>query len=103
MLILNKGRIVFGDNITNIDDSSPSALLIRVESTPELNTLQSINGITSVAEANEGTIRLELGSEATISNISEQIVNLGWGLTELRPERNNLEQVFTKLTMDGGS
>jgi ABC-2 type transport system ATP-binding protein len=100
VLILNKGRIVFGDKITNIDDASPSALLIKLEHPPERSTLLSISGISEATKVKGEAIRVELDSEASISAIAEQIVNHGWGLTELRPERNSLEQVFTRLTVD---
>jgi ABC-2 type transport system ATP-binding protein len=100
VLILNKGRIVFSENIANIDDSSPSALLIRLERPPELNALQSIQGISDANNTNEGYIRVELDATTTLSAISEQIVNSGWGLMELTPEQNSLEQIFTRLTMD---
>lgn len=100
VLILNKGRIVFSDNIINIDHAPPSSLLIRLERPPELESLQSINGVTDAHRVNEDYIRLGVDADANLSAISEQIVNGGWGLIELRPEQNTLEQVFARLTMD---
>lgn len=100
VLILNKGRIVFSDNITNIDHATPSALLIHLEQPPELDSLQSIDGVTDANIMKEGHIRLGLNADANLPAISEQMVNSGWGLMELRPEQNTLEHVFAKLTMD---
>ncbi len=100
VLILNKGRIVFSDEITNLDHSPPSSLLIRLERPPKLGSLQNIHGITDADIVKDGKIRLGLDTDANLSAISEQMVNSGWGLIELRPEQNSLEHVFAKLTMD---
>lgn len=100
VLILNRGRIVFSDNLANIDNAAPSTLLIHLERAPELNSIQEIYGISVASKTTEGYIRLELDAAANPSAIAEQITAKGWGLTEFRPEQNSLEQVFTRLTMD---
>jgi ABC-2 type transport system ATP-binding protein len=102
VLILNNGRMVFGDNIANIDDASPTTFLIRLERIPEPDAIISIDGIKEASKSTDGAIRLKLKPEANLSAISEHIVNQGWGLMELRPEGNSLEQIFTRLTMDEG-
>jgi ABC-2 type transport system ATP-binding protein len=99
-VILNRGRIVFSDNIANIDNTAPSTLLIQLERAPELNSIQEIDGISVASMGAEGYIRLELDAAANPSAIAEQLTANGWGLTEFRPEQNSLEQVFTRLTMD---
>jgi ABC-2 type transport system ATP-binding protein len=100
VLILNRGHIVFSDRISNIDNSAPSTLLIQLERAPELNRVQEIDGVAVASMGTEGYIRLELSDSASPSTIAEQITAKGWGLTELRPEQNSLEQIFTRLTMD---
>lgn len=103
VLILNRGHIVFSDNIANIDNAAPSTLLIQLERAPELNHIQHIDGVSVADKANDDYIRLELDDNAKLSAIAEQIAAKGWGLTEFRPEHNSLEQVFTRLTMDEGA
>ncbi len=100
VLILNKGRIVFNEKITAINHSSPSSLLIRLEQPPEQEELQKIPGITDAETVRGGQIRIVLGHDANLSAISQQMVGHGWGLIELTPERNSLEQMFTRVTMD---
>jgi ABC-2 type transport system ATP-binding protein len=100
VLILNRGQIVFSDRISNIDNSAPSTLLIQLERAPELNRVQEIDGVAVASMGTKGYIRLELSDAASPSAIAEQITAKGWGLTELRPEQNSLEQIFTRLTMD---
>ncbi len=100
VLILNKGRIVFSENIYDMEHDSPSTLLLRFERPPQLTELCAIPGITAASDMQKGQIRVTLAADASLSRISEQIVHHGWGLKELTPERNSLEQVFTKLTTD---
>ncbi len=102
VLILNKGRIVFSDDINNIGTASPSTLLVRLERPPELDILRGIDGIIDASRMKEGYIRVQLGTDTGIASVSEKMVNSGWGLIELRPESNSLEQIFTKLTMVDG-
>lgn len=100
VLILNKGRIIFSADISDLEDGAPSSLMIRLERPPETDALTAIPGIANAARLNGDRIRIGLNPDAYITAISETIVNSGWGLMELTPERNSLEQVFSKLTMD---
>ncbi len=100
VLILKNGRIVFSEKIVDMEDTSPSTMLIRLDHPPELNELLNIRGISGATSARDGQIRIELSPMVNISTISEQIINHGWGLAELSPEQNSMEQVFAKLTMD---
>jgi ABC-2 type transport system ATP-binding protein len=99
-IILNRGRIVFSDDISNIDSSSPSSILIQLERAPELNSILDIDGVSVADMTEDGYIRLELDDEASTSAVAEQIAANNWGLSEFRPEQNSLEQVFSRLTMD---
>lgn len=99
-VILNRGRIVFSDDISNIDSSSPSSILIQLERAPELNSILDIDGVSVADRTEDGYIRLELDDEASTSAVAEQIAANNWGLSEFRPEQNSLEQIFTRLTMD---
>ena len=99
-VILNRGRIVFSDDISNIDSSSPSSILIQLERAPELNSILDIDGVSVADRTEDGYIRLELDDEASTSAVAEKIAANNWGLSEFRPEQNSLEQVFTRLTMD---
>lgn len=100
VLLLNKGRIAFSDSISNIEETAPTTLLLQLERPPELEELSSIPGVTTVKKLSEGKFRLGLETATPLPAISEQLVSRGWGVREFTPERQTLEQVFARLTMD---
>ncbi|MCP3672383.1 MAG: ABC transporter ATP-binding protein [Gammaproteobacteria bacterium] len=100
VMVMNKGRVIFSDSMSNITDSAPSSLLFQLEQTPMVDEISTIPGVATVETLPDGHYRAELKDGLPLSEISEQLVAKGWGLSEFTPERHTLEQVFARLTMD---
>jgi len=100
VLVLNQGRIAFSDSISNIEGTTPSSLLFRLEHTPVLDEVRALTGISSAEAISGGRIRVRMEANTPLAEISGQLAAKGWGLNEFIPERHTLEQVFTRLTAE---
>jgi len=100
VLVLNQGRIAFSDSISNIEGTTPSSLLFRLEHTPVLDEVRALTGISSAEAISGGRIRVRMEANTPLAEISGQLAAKGWGLKEFIPERHTLEQVFTRLTAE---
>jgi ABC-2 type transport system ATP-binding protein len=101
VLVLNQGRQVFSDSISNIEKSKPSGLRFLLEQSPQPDEINAIPGITTATLMPDGRYRAGLTADAQLPEISSQLAARGWGVSEFIPERHTLEQVFTSLTAGG--
>ena len=98
--IIHKGRLVLDDSIEGLSmRMQSSALIIAMQNPPDMQTLSGFNQVRAVDELGQGRFRLHFSPEA---NPSQELVRTSvqenWGLTELSPEKMDLEQVFVDLT-----
>jgi len=100
VLVLNQGCIAFSDSISNMEMTTPSSLLFRLEHAPDLDEVRLLLGISSAEAISDGRIRVMMEANTPLAEISGQLVAKGWGLKEFIPERHTLEQVFTRLTAE---
>ncbi len=98
--IINKGRLVYSDDIENLDQRMrATTLLVELRNPPSKEILQNLPGISQCEPLGENRFRLHHGSEHNPAEaIAERAVNDGWGLLALSPERKTLEQVFVEIT-----
>jgi len=100
VVVMNRGRVVFSDSISNIEGTIPTSLLLRLEQAPGLDEISTIPGITRVEALADGQLRVSLEADAPLTDISRQLVANKWGLSEFTPEHHTLEQVFIQLTAE---
>jgi ABC-2 type transport system ATP-binding protein len=111
VLIVNEGRLVFDQSLSNIDaitegqqqngvaEPSNKSLRVRLSRPPPLKEWQNITGVTGASLDSDQQILVEyLAEQTTIEQLSAKIVSSGWGLTELSPNRQTLEEIFVRLT-----
>jgi len=98
--IINQGRLVFSDNIANLDQRMrATTLLVALRTPPAMDALSAIPGTTQVEALGEGRFRLHHAQELNpAEELARKAVAEGWGLLELTPERKSLEQVFVEIT-----
>jgi ABC-2 type transport system ATP-binding protein len=109
VVIINKGRVVAVDTPDNLTSRlrGSETMYVQVDAggadiAPSLGRLA---GVTRVAEADRrnGLVGYEVESESGHDirrELAQTIVGSGWGLTELRPMRMSLEEIFLSLTTD---
>ncbi len=98
--IINKGKLVYSDDIANLDQRMrATTLLLELRKPPSEDVLQNLSGINRCEALGNNHFRLHHTHEQNpAEQIAEQAVKQGWGLLTLSPERKSLEQVFVEIT-----
>ena len=109
VVIINKGRVVAVDTPDNLTSRlrGSETMYVQVDTAGAdiAASLGRVAGVTRVAEADRrnGLLGYEVESESGRDirrELAQTIVSSGWGLTELRPMRMSLEEIFLSLTTD---
>ncbi len=98
--IIHQGRLVFADTVHRlVEHQEITGLVLNLVHPPHAEALASLPGVIQIEPmgATRYRLRLEPDSDPT-TEIAAYVVNAGWGLRELIPERRSLEQVFVELT-----
>lgn len=98
--IIHQGRLVFSESMDALGDRlRDTALILETASPADYALLGTIPGIERVEDLGDGRARLHHGGIATVADaVARTVIERGWGLVELSPERRTLEQVFVELT-----
>jgi len=99
--IINRGRLVMSDSIEELGRRGAGAgLLLRLARPPQAEEIGAlIPGIERVEARDDGGFLLHLAEGgATAEQVAQLVVEQGWGLRELTPERRSLEQIFVDIT-----
>ncbi len=99
VMIMHRGRLVFSDRLAGLHrDEGRPLLRLELENPPPVAELERLPGTAAVEVLDAHCFRLQLDGSAEHGVIAERIVRHGWVLQALCPERQGLEQVFTRLT-----
>ncbi len=112
VIIINKGKIVATDTVSNLQQraSSGESVLVEVagrngslDPAAVQRKLEQIAGVTRVISKPDGQKRAIFEVEASKNigvrgNVARAVVESGWDLNELRPAALSLEEVFLQLT-----
>jgi ABC-2 type transport system ATP-binding protein len=112
VIIINKGKIVATDSVSNLQSRARSGESVLVEvagRNGELDPaavqgrLEKIAGVTRVVSKADGQRRaifeVEASRERSVrGDVARAIVEAGWDLNELRPAAMSLEEIFLQLT-----
>lgn len=99
--IINRGRLVMSESLEALTGRTQMAgLLLRLARPPQSDELRArIAGLKNVTQRNDGCFLLQFAGElATPEQVAQVVVEQGWGLLELTPERRSLEQIFVDIT-----
>jgi ABC-2 type transport system ATP-binding protein len=98
--IIHQGRLVLNDSIEGMERRmGASSLLLGAKQAVDTALLSAIPGIRSVEALEHGRWRIFHDQAANpAEQVAELIVEKGWGLTELTPEKRSMEQVFVEIT-----
>jgi ABC-2 type transport system ATP-binding protein len=112
VLIINKGKLVATDSVTNLQNRARGASSVLVEVAPRsgaLNTaavqqkLEQVSGVNRVLfkETREDRSIFEVEGDhnrGLRGDLARAVVESGWNLNELRSSAISLEEVFLQLT-----
>jgi ABC-2 type transport system ATP-binding protein len=106
VVIINRGRVVAVDTPENLTRQLKGAatIYVQVEADGDAEaTLAALPGVQRVTarDRHEQEIGFEVEAEPDRDirrDVARAIVDRGWGLLELRPNRMSLEEIFLQLT-----
>lgn len=98
--IINKGQLVFSDDIKNLDERMrATTLLVELRNPPAEAELAALPGIDKVENIGNNQFRLHHAKgEHPAEQVAQQAVSNNWGLLALTPELKSLEQIFVEIT-----
>ncbi len=98
--IINKGQLVYSDDMASLNEKMRSnKIVVAFDRPPPADQLMSIAGINKVDELETGRFRLHIEDTNPMGElIASAAVAQDWGLLEMTPEKQTLEQVFVELT-----
>ncbi|OGI41224.1 MAG: ABC transporter ATP-binding protein [Candidatus Muproteobacteria bacterium RBG_16_62_13] len=102
VLIIHDGELVLDESIGHLDRHLKTAsLTVAFRTPPAMSELERLTGVTAVQPDRDGRLRI---LHDTDRNPTDELVRIaaerGWGLTEIRPGRLSLEQLFVEFTAD---
>ena len=101
VIIIHQGRIVAEDSIDNIEKLNQGLVTVIVKTKKEMalqSELRKITGVEAVDVMGNATFKIQLKDEDILDQVASHIIKSGAGLRELTPAKENLEDVFLKLT-----
>ncbi len=98
--IINRGRLVLSDSIDGLmQHMQTSSLRLRTRHAVDEQKLQGIPGVLAVESADDGTVHIKHRPEQNpAARLAALVVNEGWELLELTPQRRSLEEIFVDIT-----
>jgi len=95
--MIHHGKSVINKKLSELNKSNQ--ISIRLQNPPDIDQLKTLPGVTS-AQASPNNAYLITGDKLneSLAEISRHCVEYNWGLLELTPVENTLEQVFLNLT-----
>lgn len=100
--ILRAGRLAYAGALVELEQERPSAsLLIGLNAPPPVAELAQLPRVERVEELGDGRFRIHHAPGALLHRLLVELAyDDGWDLWELTPERESLEELFVKLTLD---
>ncbi|HET9679398.1 MAG TPA: ABC transporter ATP-binding protein, partial [Gammaproteobacteria bacterium] len=99
--IIHQGQLVFADSVANLDSQlTGTNLILGAKRLPPESELTAITGVQSVSRLDTQRIRITHQADLSpLEILAHRALDQDWGLLELTPERQTLEQVFMDLTL----
>lgn len=101
VIIIHQGRIVAEDSIDNIEKLNQGLVTVYVKTKKEMaiaTDLRNLTGVETVEVTGATSFKIQVKDEDILDNVASHIIKSGAGLRELTPAKENLEDVFLKLT-----
>lgn len=95
--MIHHGKSVLNKKLSDLNQSNQVTL--RLQNAPDIEQLKILPGVTSVSQTHAKHYLL-CGEklDSSLVDISKHCVDNNWGLLEISPVENSLEQIFLNLT-----
>ena len=100
VLIINEGKLVMDEAIQTLQqDKTYLAFVVALRNPPVPEELENIAGVVDISTIDLHRFRINYSiDDNPAERLSKHAAESGWGLFELIPEKDNLEQTFVRLT-----
>ena len=100
VIIINEGKLALDENIDALHrDDKERYVTVALMNPPLPEELENIEGVISVKNLNRNSFRVGYASNNNFTQqFAEQSATCGWGLYELIPEQDTLEETFIRIT-----
>ncbi len=106
VIIIHQGKIVAQDSIDQIEKMNQGFVTLNLKTRAAKNIkliLEKIEGVKSVSASDDLTYVIEMSDRADLTDdIAAEVLKSGAGLVELVRSKNQLEDVFLRLTYGQG-
>jgi len=97
--IIHQGRLVFAENMQELERRLTShVLILETRDPPDEDALHDIAGVDAVEALGKTRVRLHFTDNNPADAVAACVAANRWGLVELTLDRQTLEQVFIELT-----
>lgn len=100
VVIINNGTLVLDENLSALNSENRlNNFTVALREPPLPEELQMISGVINVEPVDKHRFRISYINDQNIpGQLAQAAAASGWGLFELVPQRDTLEEVFIKLT-----
>ncbi len=96
--IIRAGELIYNASIESLERGHEHSVRIALRAAVDGDTLLALAGVDHVERLDDDRFRLFLAPEANTDPLVETAVRENWGLYELVPEQQSLEDLFIELT-----
>ena len=98
VLIIRAGELIYNASIESLNQGHESSARIALRKPVETAQLTGINGVEHVEQLDGGRYRVFFAPDTNPDALVQTSVEQQWGLYELVPEQQSLEDLFIELT-----
>ena len=100
--IIHQGRLILNETIAGLNrQMNTGTLRVATRLEPNVGVLLTLPGVTSIDKITEHQIKIHHSmTDNTVERIAETIIASGWGLQELTPVKQSMEDIFITLTQE---
>jgi len=98
--IIRNGKLIYNATIDMLEHSRDTSILIALHRPPAEEVLHQLEVVDQVEALDSHRFRLILKPEASPESLVAASVQQDWGLYQLIPEQQSLEDLFIELTAD---
>lgn len=96
--IIRAGELIYNASIESLNQGHEHSYRVGFRQTPDLEQLLSLAGVDHAEKLDNGRYRVFFAPDSNADALVEAAAGESWGLFELIPEQQSLEDLFIELT-----
>lgn len=96
--IIREGELIYNASIEALNRGNTSSICVALKNPPAVEVLQQLEHVSHVEQKDEQRFHLFFDINSPAEILVKQSVEENWGLYELTPDQQSLEDLFIELT-----